>query len=98
MVVAVAPELPFPVGLWRPPPGFPATEDAADDAHAVLPAVAVVEGGVEQAVPDAGGPDVTAHPGMVLIGTRELPTGSEKNVNKTINKVPQIIDKIALRL
>ena len=58
-----------------PPPAARSDEgEASAPAHAVLAAVAVVEGGVEQLVPDAGGAHVRGHARHVGVGPGKLPT------------------------
>ncbi len=54
-----------------------AAEGAAEGAHAVLAAVAVVEGGVQQPVPDPRGADVRGHPREVVAsGPSSAPSSS----------------------
>ena len=66
MISGVAAQLPLPVGLWRVSSGSlsgPGRGHPAHDAHAVLPPVRVVEGRVQQPVPNAGSADVRTHSG-----------------------------------
>jgi len=57
----------------------PGRRQPSDEPHPVFPAVGVVEGGVEQAVPDPGSADVGTHPWQVGLRSGQLPTArSEK--------------------
>ena len=71
VIAGISSEFPFPVRLGRSPGRSPPSRgQPSDDSHSVFSAVRVVEGRVEEPIPDPRRADVRTHPRHVGFGPR----------------------------